>query len=113
MEIEKIMKFGGTSVGNPDRMRALIPLIAGTERKVVVLSAMAGTTNNLVEITDLLYDGNVNEASVKIEALREKYHQVVQKLFSTAAFKKSGRELIDSCLLYTSDAADEEDSVDI
>ena len=96
MEIEKIMKFGGTSVGNPDRMRALIPLIAGTERKVVVLSAMAGTTNNLVEITDLLYDGNVNEASVKIEALREKYHQVVQKLFSTAAFKKSGRELIDS-----------------
>ena len=96
MEIEKIMKFGGTSVGNPDRMRALIPLITGNERKVVVLSAMAGTTNNLVEITDLLYDGNVNDASVKIEALREKYHQVVQKLYSTAAFKKSGRELIDS-----------------
>jgi aspartate kinase len=96
MEIEKIMKFGGTSVGNPDRMRALIPLITGNERKVVVLSAMAGTTNNLVEITDLLYDGNVNEASAKIEALREKYHQVVQKLYSTAAFKKSGRELIDS-----------------
>jgi aspartate kinase len=96
MEIERIMKFGGTSVGNPDRMRALIPLITGNEKKVVVLSAMAGTTNNLVEITDLLYEGNVNEASVKIEALREKYHQVVQKLFSTAAFKKSGRELIDS-----------------
>ena len=94
------MKFGGTSVGNPDRMRALIPLITGNERKVVVLSAMAGTTNNLVEITDLLYDGNVNEASVKIEALREKYHQVVQKLFSTAAFRKSGRELIDSHLDY-------------
>jgi aspartate kinase len=96
MEIEKIMKFGGTSVGNPDRMRALIPLITGNERKVVVLSAMAGTTNNLVEITDLLYDGNVNEASSKIEALRTKYHQVVLKLFSTTAFKKSGRELIDS-----------------
>jgi aspartate kinase len=96
MEIEKIMKFGGTSVGNPDRMKALIPLISDNERKVVVLSAMAGTTNSLVEITDLLYDGNVNEASAKIEALREKYHQVVQKLFSTVAFKKSGRELIDS-----------------
>ncbi|MGD0340514.1 MAG: aspartate kinase [Bacteroidales bacterium] len=96
MEIEKIMKFGGTSVGNPDRIKALIPLIAGNERKVVVLSAMAGTTNSLVEITDLLYDGNVIEASAKIEALREKYHQVVQKLYSTAAFKKSGLELIDS-----------------
>jgi aspartate kinase len=96
MEIEKIMKFGGTSVGNPDRMRALIPLISDNEKKVVVLSAMAGTTNSLVEITDLLYDGNVNEASVKIEALRDKYHQVVLKLYSSAAFKKSGRELIDS-----------------
>jgi len=96
MEIEKIMKFGGTSVGSPDRMKALIPLINGPEKKVVVLSAMSGTTNSLVEITDLLYEGNVNEASVKIEALRTKYHQVVGQLFSTAAFKKTGKELIDS-----------------
>jgi aspartate kinase len=49
----KIMKFGGTSVGNPDRMKALIPLINDDERKIVVLSAMAGTTNSLVEITEL------------------------------------------------------------
>ena len=49
----KIMKFGGTSVGNPDRMKALIPLINDDEKKIVVLSAMAGTTNSLVEITDL------------------------------------------------------------
>ena len=96
MEIEKIMKFGGTSVGSPDRMKALIPLISGEEKKIVVLSAMSGTTNSLVEITELLYEGSVNEASSKIEELRSKYHQVVQKLFSTPAFKKSGRELIDS-----------------
>lgn len=96
MEIVKIMKFGGTSVGNPDRMRALIPLITDNDKKIVVLSAMAGTTNSLVEITDLLYDGNLNEASSKIEALRAKYHNVVQNLFSTASFKKSGHELIDS-----------------
>ena len=51
----KIMKFGGTSVGSPDRMRALIPLINDEGRKIVVLSAMSGTTNSLVEITDLLY----------------------------------------------------------
>ncbi len=68
----KIMKFGGTSVGSPDRMRAMIPLITDDESKIVVLSAMAGTTNSLVEITNLLYAGNVNDASEKNEELREK-----------------------------------------
>src|SRR4030043_1917553 len=96
MEIVKIMKFGGTSVGNPDRMRALIPLITDKDRKIVVLSAMSGTTNNLVEITDLLYTGNVNEASAKIESLRAAYHQVVHDLYSTEPFRKTGHELIDS-----------------
>ena len=90
------MKFGGTSVGNPDRMRALIPLITDKERKIVVLSAMSGTTNSLVEITDLLYTGNVNEASSKIESLRAAYHQVVHDLYSTEPFRKTGHELIDS-----------------
>lgn len=94
------MKFGGTSVGDPDRMRALIPLISDDERKIVVLSAMAGTTNSLVEITNLLYADNINEASLKNEALRKKYHQVTEELYSTDTFKKSGHELIDSHFEY-------------
>lgn len=94
------MKFGGTSVGNPDRMRALIPLISDDERKIVVLSAMAGTTNSLVEITNLLYADNINEASLKNEALRKTYHQVTEELYSTDTFKKSGHELIDSHFEY-------------
>jgi aspartate kinase len=49
----KIYKFGGTSVGSPDRFRALIPIINDGELKIVVLSAMAGTTNDLVEISGL------------------------------------------------------------
>jgi aspartate kinase len=96
----KIMKFGGTSVGNPDRMRALIPLIKGEEPKIVVLSAMSGTTNNLVEITNLLYADNINEASAKNDSLRSKYHQVVDELYETEEFKKSGHELIDSHFEY-------------
>jgi aspartate kinase len=96
----KIMKFGGTSVGNPDRMKALIPLINDAEKKIVVLSAMAGTTNSLVEIADLLYADNINEASVKNNNLRAKYHQVVDELFETDVFKKSGHELIDSHFEY-------------
>ena len=94
------MKFGGTSVGNPDRMRALIPLIIDGEQKIVVLSAMAGTTNSLVEIADLLYADNINEASVKNNALRSKYHQVVEELFETDSFKSSGHDLIDSHFEY-------------
>lgn len=90
------MKFGGTSVGNPDRMRALIPLINDKEEKIVVLSAMSGTTNSLVEISSLLYAHKMEEASAKNEELREKYHKVVNDLYSTEAFRKTGLELIDS-----------------
>ena len=92
----KIMKFGGTSVGNPDRMKALIPLINDDEKKIVVLSAMAGTTNSLVEISNLLYDDNLNEAAEKNEKLRSKYHQVVDELFNEENIKVEGHNLIDS-----------------
>lgn len=90
------MKFGGTSVGNPDRMRALINLIGDGEKKIVVLSAMSGTTNCLVEITYLLYAHKVDEASANIEDLRTKYHKVVDDLYSNQETLKSGHELIDS-----------------
>jgi aspartate kinase len=92
----KIMKFGGTSVGSPDRMKALIPLIDDDEKKIVVLSAMSGTTNNLVEIAELLHGGNSDAASVKIENLRSKYQLVVDELFTSDNFKKSGHDLIAS-----------------
>ena len=94
------MKFGGTSVGNPERLKALIPLINDNDRKIVVLSAMAGTTNSLVEITGLLYSDNINEASAKNDELRSKYHQVVDELFATDKFKQTGHELIDSHFVY-------------
>jgi aspartate kinase len=96
MNFVKIMKFGGTSVGSPGRMRALIPLITDDERKIVVLSAMSGTTNSLVEISDLLNSGNSAEALNKIEILREKYHKVVNELYETEAFRKSGIEMINT-----------------
>ena len=92
----KIMKFGGTSVGNPDRMRSIIPLITGEEKVITVLSALSGTTNSLVEISDLLYAGKTEEASQKNEALRSKYFQVVEDLYSTDHYKKEGHELVNS-----------------
>jgi aspartate kinase len=92
----KIMKFGGTSVANPDRMRSIIPLIDDEENKIVVLSALAGTTNSLVEISDLLHEGKTEEASQKNEALRVKYHQVTDDLYETDFFRQTGHELINS-----------------
>ena len=94
------MKFGGTSVGNADRMKALIPLINDNEQKIVVLSAIAGTTNSLVEISDLLFSDNVNQASQKNEELRSKYHQVVNDLYDTESYRHTGHELIDSLFDY-------------
>jgi aspartate kinase len=94
------MKFGGTSVGNPDRMKALISLINDSEKKIVVLSAMAGTTNSLVEIADFLHVGDTKEASEKIKSLKSKYQQVVEELFANEIFKKSGHDLIDSHFEY-------------
>ena len=90
------MKFGGTSVGSPDRMRALIPLINDPEPKIVVLSAMSGTTNSLVEISNLLYEDKQEAASSANELLRTKYHKVVDELYSTVELRKEGHELIDA-----------------
>jgi len=97
----KIMKFGGTSVGNPDRMISIIPLITGEEEVIVVLSALSGTTNSLEEISELMYAGKTDEASQKNEFLRSKYIQVVEDLYSTDIFKKEGHELINFHFNYT------------
>jgi aspartate kinase len=96
----KIMKFGGTSIGSPKRMKALIPLINGSDKKIVVLSAMSGTTNSLIEICELFRAGLKDEALQKNEQLREKYHKIVDELYSTDKFKKAGHELIDSHFEY-------------
>ena len=96
MKITKIMKFGGTSVGSPERIKSLVPLITGSESKIVVLSEMSGTTNSLIEITKLLYGGDKKTASDRIEALRAVYHKVVDELYETDEYKKTGREMIDS-----------------
>lgn len=96
------MKFGGTSVGSPGRMKALIPLINNDERKIVVLSAMAGTTNKLVEITDLIYSDKIIEASQKTDELKSTYYKVVEELYSTETIKERAIQLIDTHFEYIS-----------
>jgi aspartate kinase len=77
----KIMKFGGTSVGKPQRMHEVARLITkDAEPKIVVLSAVSGTTNALVEIGDLIAKGKREEAKQKIDALEAQYKQFVIEL---------------------------------
>ena len=90
----KIMKFGGTSVGSPQRMNALIDLINDGEPKIVVLSAMSGTTNALAEISQALYQKDNEKAGSLIVALEENYKKVISGLFQTEQSLQKGRELI-------------------
>ena len=89
-----ILKFGGTSVGSAERMRSLVPLVAGNQPRVVVLSAMSGTTNVLVEIASALYQKDSARASELIRQLEAKYTAEVQDLYQQPASLSKGLHLI-------------------
>ena len=79
----KILKFGGTSVGTPERMKDVAKLISDGSRKIVVLSAMSGTTNSLVEIADYMRERNVESAGAMIGHLRSRYKKHIPNLYDT------------------------------
>ena len=89
------MKFGGTSVGSPERMKGVASLVTESgEPTFIVLSAMSGTTNSLVEISDYLYKKNPEGANEVINNLEKKYMQHVEDLYSTDEMKKTTREFL-------------------
>ncbi len=84
----KVMKFGGTSVGSAERMKNVTKLISDGQRNFVVLSAMSGTTNSLIEISDYYAKGNKYGANSIINTLRTKYLKTVDDLFASEAKRK-------------------------
>lgn len=93
----KVMKFGGTSVGSPERMKNVASLITESgEPTFVVLSAMSGTTNSLVEISDYLYKKNPEGANEIVNKLEKKYEQHVEELYATDEMKKKTAEFLHS-----------------
>ena len=78
----KIMKFGGTSVGSAARIQEVARLVQKEGRTLVVLSAMSGTTNSLVEIAGYLYNRNADGARDVIGRLEAKYLKTIQELYS-------------------------------
>ena len=90
-----VMKFGGTSVGSPERMKSVAQLITRSgEPTFVVLSAMSGTTNSLVEISNYLYKKNPEGANEVINNLETKYMDHVEKLYQDDGYKKKTRDFL-------------------
>ena len=85
----KVLKFGGTSVGSAQRMQDVCKLITNDgEPKIVVLSAMSGTTNTLVEIADYLYKKNPEGANNVINRLEQKYLSHLDQLYTTDEWRQ-------------------------
>ncbi|MBC7387743.1 MAG: aspartate kinase [Opitutaceae bacterium] len=91
----KVWKFGGTSVGAPERMHSIANLINDGEKKIVVLSAVSGTTNTLVEISKLSLKKEFEAAKGKVQELQNKYLPFVENLYSTAEGKSKGSSILE------------------
>lgn len=94
----KVMKFGGTSVGTAQRMKDVAELVMSRGRNIIVLSAMSGTTNTLVEISDYLYKKNVDGARETVNALESKYMKTIGELYESREYSEKAVEAIKSSL---------------
>ena len=95
IDVMIVMKFGGTSVGSPERMKHVATLMTRSgEPTFVVLSAMSGTTNSLVDISDYLYKKNPDGANDVINATEKKYLGHVEELYSSAEWKEKTRQFL-------------------
>jgi aspartate kinase len=91
----QVWKFGGTSVGKPERMKSIRSLITEDgQPKIVVLSALSGSTNTLLSISESLNAGNPSEAKVKSDELRAHYDQFLLELYSTPAGLGQGQGIV-------------------
>jgi aspartate kinase len=96
-----VMKFGGTSVGRPERMKKIAELVTAVPgQKVVVLSALSGTTNALVSIGEHLLAGKPEQADREIDALEQHYISFVEALYPSANFNAIGKEVVSRFFIF-------------
>ena len=88
------MKFGGTSVGSAARMQHVAELVSSAGQNLVVLSAMSGTTNTLVEVAGYLYNHNSEGARDTISRLEGKYLKVIKELYATEEYADKARTFV-------------------
>lgn len=93
----KVLKFGGTSLGSPERMHAVADLInKESGKKIVVLSAVSGTTNTLVNIAKALSQHNKVDADTIITSLYDTYQAYCKNLLHNAASLEKGLEIVEA-----------------
>ena len=90
----KVLKFGGTSVGSARRMKNVASIIGSSERKIVVLSAMSGTTNALLFIAGCFYRKAPDEANKMISEQEQKYAREIEALYRTDLYKERALQLV-------------------
>jgi aspartate kinase len=91
----KVMKFGGTSVGKPERMHEVARLVTSSdEPTIVVLSALSGTTNSLVAIGDAMAKGDKTQASELINKLESHYKQFIANLITDNELQQKATAVI-------------------
>ncbi len=95
-----VLKFGGTSVGSAQRIKDLVKLTVNETPKIVVLSAMSGTTNSLVEICNSLYSKNIEQGTKQINTLKEKYFAEIKALYSKETCLEKAKNLIENHFSY-------------
>src|SRR5260221_11251043 len=90
-----VVKFGGTSVGKPERMKKIANLVLGMPgKKIVVLSALSGTTNALVRIGDSLLAGQAAVSESEIGALGKHYRLFITELYESDPYQALGEEIV-------------------
>jgi len=90
-----VVKFGGTSVGKPERMKKIAILVMGMPgKKIVVLSALSGTTNSLVKIGESLLAQQHTAANNEIATLEKHYLQFIKELYRSESYKAIGEEIV-------------------
>ena len=90
----KVLKFGGTSVGSAERMRGVADIVVNDEPKIVVLSAMSGTTNSLVAIGEKLYADDKGGAKKAIVELEYKYLETAKELYKADEYQEKANAII-------------------
>ncbi len=102
----RVLKFGGTSVGSVQNMNNVKSIINDGDKKIVVLSAMSGTTNALVNIASKISEGNKNEASTEINNLYNKYVDVVNELITDNGLKEVVSEYVSERFEFLNECVD-------
>lgn len=90
-----VLKFGGTSVGSAKNIKKVVEIITNTpQKKVVVLSAVSGTTNTLMQIFKAIEQNKEQESVALTSNLKVSYLSLIDELFRTNRYRKKASVFI-------------------